>query len=96
MIRKWLVSGAAGFIGSNLGRYLPSHGQLVTGFGNFLTGKSSNIERLQETYPKTFTFERIDVCDSKKVGSLCEVPAPSGSLWSRGAAKSRPKIAYQG
>ena len=37
----WLVTGVAGFIGSNLLQTLLSHGQRVVGLDNFLTGIST-------------------------------------------------------
>lgn len=42
---KWLVTGAAGFIGSHLVEKLLSLGQEVTGLDNFATGYRHNLER---------------------------------------------------
>ncbi len=42
--RRWLVTGAAGFIGSHLVQALLSLGQTVTGLDNFLSGKRENID----------------------------------------------------
>ena len=41
-----LITGGAGFIGSNLCNYFVSKGMNVVCFDNFLTGKKSNIEHL--------------------------------------------------
>ena len=41
--RTWLVTGAAGFIGSNLVEKLLSLGQNVVGLDNFSTGKKENV-----------------------------------------------------
>ena len=42
--RTWLVTGAAGFIGSNLVQKLLELGQEVVGLDNFSTGKRDNLE----------------------------------------------------
>lgn len=42
--RRWLVTGAAGFIGSNLVEFLLHNGQQVTGLDNFATGHQRNLE----------------------------------------------------
>jgi UDP-N-acetylglucosamine/UDP-N-acetylgalactosamine 4-epimerase len=45
--RRWLVTGAAGFIGSHLVEHLLNHGQSVTGLDNFSTGKRENLEHVR-------------------------------------------------
>ncbi len=42
--RKWLVTGAAGFIGSNLVECLLAAGQNVVGLDNFATGHQRNLD----------------------------------------------------
>jgi UDP-N-acetylglucosamine 4-epimerase len=44
--RKWLVTGAAGFIGSHLAEHLLTLGQHVVALDNFETGTHANIEAL--------------------------------------------------
>jgi UDP-N-acetylglucosamine 4-epimerase len=46
--RRWLVTGAAGFIGSHLVEHLLNHGQSVTGLDNFSTGKRENLEHVRQ------------------------------------------------
>lgn len=42
--RRWLITGAAGFIGSNLVECLLGAGQVVVGFDNFATGHQRNLD----------------------------------------------------
>lgn len=51
---KVLVTGGAGFIGSNLCEYLLCQGYRVRCLDNFATGKPENIMPLLEKYPETF------------------------------------------
>ena len=44
----WLVTGAAGFIGSNLVETLLKLGQRVTGLDNFATGHQHNLDEVKE------------------------------------------------
>ena len=46
--RRWLVTGAAGFIGSNLVQTLLGAGQQVLGLDNFSTGYRKNLDMVQE------------------------------------------------
>src|SRR5262245_5070480 len=57
----WLVTGAAGFIGSNLVERLLELGQTVTGLDNFATGKRENLADFAGD-PR-FRFVQGDICD---------------------------------
>ena len=46
--RRWLVTGAAGFIGSNLIECLLAAGQDVVGLDNFATGHQRNVDEAKE------------------------------------------------
>src|SRR5262245_33198605 len=45
--RRWAVTGAAGFIGSNLVEELLQLDQFVTGLDNFVTGSKKNLEQVK-------------------------------------------------
>ena len=47
--QRWLVTGAAGFIGSNLVEALLSSGQQVVGLDNFATGHQRNLDDVRRT-----------------------------------------------
>ena len=50
--RRWLVTGAAGFIGSNLVEALLAAGQQVVGLDNFATGHRSNLDEVNAAVGK--------------------------------------------
>jgi UDP-N-acetylglucosamine 4-epimerase len=47
--KKWLVTGVAGFIGSNLLEELLRLDQMVVGLDNFATGHQHNLDQVRET-----------------------------------------------
>ena len=61
---KVLVTGGAGFIGSNLCEALLAEGNVVTCFDNFSTGHIENILPLIEKYPQNF---KLIVGDIRKI-----------------------------
>lgn len=58
---KVLVTGGAGFIGSNLCEYLLNNGHEVRCLDNFATGKPENIFPLLQQYPDTFQLQVGDI-----------------------------------
>lgn len=58
---KILITGGAGFIGSNLCEYLLTEGHIVRCLDNFATGKPENIIPLLEKYPQTFSLQVGDI-----------------------------------
>lgn len=58
---KVLVTGGAGFIGSNLCEYLLDNGYEVRCLDNFATGKWQNIIPLIQKYPRTFEMQVGDI-----------------------------------
>ncbi len=64
----WLITGVAGFIGSNLAEYLLLNNQKVIGIDNFSTGKLHNLDDIEKKVGKNwnnFTFLECDVNDTK-------------------------------
>lgn len=74
--RTWLVTGAAGFIGSNLLQTLLERGQRVTGLDNFSTGRQANLDEVQAAVPaaawRRFTFIRGDIRSLEDCRRACE------------------------
>jgi UDP-N-acetylglucosamine 4-epimerase len=58
---KILVTGGAGFIGSNLCEYLLQEGHEVRCLDNFSTGKTANILPLLSTFPDSFQLNVGDI-----------------------------------
>jgi UDP-N-acetylglucosamine 4-epimerase len=64
----WLVTGAAGFIGSSLCMHLLETGQKVIGLDNFATGLKKNINEIGKYAEKnkySWTFHKGDIQDPK-------------------------------
>ena len=66
-MQKILVTGGAGFIGSNLCEALLGEGHEVRCLDNFATGKIENLLPLLQQYPERF---RLIVGDVQKCGGL--------------------------
>jgi UDP-N-acetylglucosamine 4-epimerase len=64
----YLVTGAAGFIGSNLAEGILAAGHRVVGVDNFLTGKRENITSFQDR----MEFHEGDIRDLPLMRHLCE------------------------
>jgi len=64
---KVLVTGAAGFIGSNLVDHLLSKGYDVIGYDNLSTGRMNFLQLAEKN--DRFSFVLGDLSDSKKIGS---------------------------
>ncbi|KJS28793.1 MAG: Vi polysaccharide biosynthesis protein VipB/TviC [Desulfatitalea sp. BRH_c12] len=63
--RTWLITGVAGFIGSNLLETLLIHNQKVVGLDNFATGKPENLQEVHRLVSaaqwQRFTFIEGDI-----------------------------------
>lgn len=74
--QAWLVTGAAGFIGSNLVERLLTLGQTVTAMDNFATGHRANLESVRaavgEEAWKRLRFIEGDIRDPEACREACE------------------------
>jgi UDP-N-acetylglucosamine/UDP-N-acetylgalactosamine 4-epimerase len=74
--RRWLVTGAAGFIGSHLVETLLALGQDVVGLDNFATGHRRNLEDVRgavgEDAARRFVFIEGDIADLTICRRACE------------------------
>jgi len=70
--KKWLITGVAGFIGSNLLETLLKNNQKVVGLDNFSTGHQHNLDQVQDLVTaeqwSNFTFidgdmRNIEICN---------------------------------
>ncbi len=63
--RRWVVTGAAGFIGSHLVEALLRYDQHVVGFDNLSTGSEANLEEIRRSVPSDqwgrFAFLKGDI-----------------------------------
>jgi UDP-N-acetylglucosamine 4-epimerase len=72
----WLITGAAGFIGSNLLETLLKLNQKVTGLDNFSTGYQRNLDEVQSLVSveqwQNFTFIEGDIRDLQTCHQACQ------------------------
>jgi len=73
--KTWLITGCAGFIGSNLLEHLLTLDQVVVGLDNFSTGKQQNLDAVQRLVTPEqwcrFTFVEGDICDLETCQQVC-------------------------
>ena len=73
--KKWLITGVAGFIGSNLLEALLSLDQEVVGLDNFSTGFQHNLDKVHslitEEQWQRFTFIKGDIRDLETCKEAC-------------------------
>lgn len=74
--KRWLVTGCAGFIGSNLVETLLKHDQHVVGLDNFATGFQRNLDEVQTLVSpaqwQRFKFIEGDICNSEDCQLACD------------------------
>lgn len=73
--KTWLITGVAGFIGSNLLETLLKNNQRVTGLDNFATGHHHNLDKVKKLVSDeqwtNFTFIDGDICKQETCQDAC-------------------------
>src|SRR5579871_4531003 len=67
-LARYLITGAAGFIGSHLAHALVARGEQVRGLDNFETGLHSNLENIADR----IDLREVDLRDADGVREACE------------------------
>ncbi|MBN1378911.1 MAG: Vi polysaccharide biosynthesis UDP-N-acetylglucosaminuronic acid C-4 epimerase TviC, partial [Gammaproteobacteria bacterium] len=74
--KTWLITGVAGFIGSNLLEHLLKLDQCVIGLDNFATGYQRNLDEVQTLVTakqwRAFTFINADICNLAACRQACK------------------------
>lgn len=74
--KKWLITGVAGFIGSNLLEALLPLGQKVVGLDNFSTGRQENLDAVRHSVGpdawSRFSFNEADTRSLDDCRAACE------------------------
>jgi UDP-N-acetylglucosamine 4-epimerase len=73
--KSWLITGVAGFIGSNIAEVLLENNQKVIGLDDFSTGFQHNLDEVKETVKENwqnFHFKEGSICDFDLCRELCE------------------------
>ena len=74
--KTWLITGVAGFIGSNLLEHLLKLNQRVVGLDNFATGHQHNLAEVQTLVSAEqwaqFSFIEGDICNQDICQKACE------------------------
>jgi len=79
--KRWLVTGVAGFIGSNILEELLKLNQVVVGLDNFATGHRHNLDDVRQVAGEEawgrFTFVEGDICNLEDCRQAMICPSPA-------------------
>lgn len=87
----WLITGVAGFIGSNLLQFLLELGQKVTGMDNFLTGYRKNLELVRDLVGKNWSNFRFMEADIRNLDACHAACAGCAHILHEAALGSVPR-----
>lgn len=100
--RSWLVTGAAGFIGSHLVERLLLEGQRVVGLDNFATGRAENLADVERVVGPdrwgAFTFVEGDIRDPdvcRRVAADAEIVLHQAAIGSVPRSIENPLASHQ-
>ena len=89
--KTWLVTGAAGFIGSNLVETLLLNGQRVLGLDNLITGHLANLDTVRAAVGETASSFTLIHGDIRNLGSCMEACAGVDYVLHQAALGSVPR-----
>jgi len=90
--RRWLVTGVAGFIGSNLLQALLEAGQTVVGLDNFATGHRANLDQVRAAVaPAQWERFRLIEGDVAEPGTCAEAVRAADVVLHQAAIGSVPR-----
>lgn len=100
--RRWLVTGAAGFIGSHLLETLLELGQTVRGLDNFSTGHRHNLAQVRENVGeqawRRFSLIEGDIRDAQACARACagiDIVLHQAALGSVPRSISQPQLCFE-
>jgi UDP-N-acetylglucosamine 4-epimerase len=89
--KRWLVTGAAGFIGSNLVEALLGSGQTVVGLDNFATGHRRNLDEIERSAGEGWSRFRFIEADIGDRSACAEAVAGADYVLHQAALGSVPR-----
>jgi UDP-glucose 4-epimerase len=70
-MKKILITGAAGFLGSHLAEYFVNNGDFVVGIDDMSGGSWNNVKAWQRDTKQTY-FIQLNCCDYKHMREICD------------------------
>jgi UDP-N-acetylglucosamine 4-epimerase len=93
--KRWLVTGACGFIGTHLVEHLTSQGQTVMGVDNFSTGSRKNLDRICSNDFKFIEGDLRDLQICRQVTENIDIVLHQAALGSVPRSVEDPKSTHE-